>query len=315
MEQAPFFADIADGPDGGVAHWLRCADGHRIRVGHWPLASAKGTVLLFPGRTEYIEKYGRAAQDLAQRGYATLAIDWRGQGIADRVHDNPAVGHVGRFEDYQLDAQAAVAHARELGLPEPFFLLGHSMGGCIGLRSLYEDLPVAAACFSAPMWGIQMAAPLRPLAWGLSTVSRSLGFSHAFAPGQVSDSYIEKVDFSENTLTSDRDMFDYMKAQLTAHPEFSLGGASLHWLNESLREMRGLSLRAAPNVPCVSFLGSDELIVDPDRIVARMRKWPQSELVMIPHARHEVMMETPETRKLVFDKACALFDAQSPVMA
>lgn len=311
MEQAPFFADIADGPDGGVAHWLRCADGHRIRVGHWSLKSAKGTVLLFPGRTEYIEKYGRAARDLAQRGYATLTIDWRGQGIADRVHDNPAVGHVGRFEDYQLDVQAAVAHARQLGLPEPFHLIGHSMGGCIGLRSLYENLPVASACFSAPMWGIQMATALRPLAWGLSTVSRPLGFSNAFAPGQVSESYIERVDFSENTLTSDPNMFAYMKAQLIAHPEFSLGGASLHWLNESLREMRGLSQRAAPKLPCITFLGSEESIVDPTRIHQRMRKWAHGELVVIPNARHEVMMEKTATRQIVFDKTCAHFDAQT----
>ena len=315
MEQAPFFSDIADGPDGGLAHWLHCADGHRIRAGHWPLASAKGTVLLFPGRTEYIEKYGRAARDLAQRGYATLAIDWRGQGISDRVHDNPAVGHVGRFEDYQLDAAAAVAHARELGLPEPFHLIGHSMGGCIGLRSLYEDLPVASACFTAPMWGIQMASALRPLAWGLSTVSRPLGFSHAFAPGQVSESYIERGEFSENTLTSDRDMFDYMKAQLIAHPEFSLGGASLHWLNESLREMRGLAQRGSPKIPCITFLGSDEEIVDPDRITQRVPKWKNGELVMVPNARHEVMMETPHVRKMVFDKTCALFDAQALAIA
>ena len=77
METAPFFAEIADAPEGGRAHWLVAEDGVRIRIGHWVPADAAGTVLLFPGRTEYIEKYGRAARDFATRGFAMAAVDWR----------------------------------------------------------------------------------------------------------------------------------------------------------------------------------------------------------------------------------------------
>jgi len=54
-------------------------------VGHWTGQHVKGTVLLFPGRTEYIEKYGPAAADFLARGFATVVIDWRGQGLADRT--------------------------------------------------------------------------------------------------------------------------------------------------------------------------------------------------------------------------------------
>ena len=60
---APFHADLADGPPGGRAVWLRTADEVRIRAGLWR-GGDKGTVFLLPGRTEYIEKYGRAAGDL-----------------------------------------------------------------------------------------------------------------------------------------------------------------------------------------------------------------------------------------------------------
>lgn len=75
MHDAPLFADVADGPEDGVAWWLTAEDGVRLRVGLWNRAASRGTVLLFPGRTEYIEKYGRAARALADRGHATLAID------------------------------------------------------------------------------------------------------------------------------------------------------------------------------------------------------------------------------------------------
>jgi len=129
METAPFFEDIAFGPAGGAAHWLTTDDGARIRVGHWPFADAKGTVLMFPGRTEYIEKYGDAAREMQAHGYASVAIDWRGQGIADRFLPERRLGHVGTFADYQKDVRAVMDHVRALGLPEPYYLVAHSMGG------------------------------------------------------------------------------------------------------------------------------------------------------------------------------------------
>lgn len=59
-ETAPFLTDLAQGPDGARAVWVQAVDGKRIRLGHYP-GGEKGTVLLYPGRTEYIEKYGRLA--------------------------------------------------------------------------------------------------------------------------------------------------------------------------------------------------------------------------------------------------------------
>ena len=116
METAPFFAEIADAPEGGRAHWLVAEDGVRIRIGHWVPADAAGTVLLFPGRTEYIEKYGRAARDFATRGFAMAAVDWRGQGLADRLAGDVLSGHVDFFGDYQRDVRAVMA-AAEMEIP------------------------------------------------------------------------------------------------------------------------------------------------------------------------------------------------------
>lgn len=303
---APYFAEIAGNPD-GVCEWLSTPDGLRIRVGHWPCADAEGTVLIFPGRTEYIEKYGRTAAELAKRGFASVAIDWRGQGIADRLLENRAVGHVGSFQDYQLDVAALMDHVRRLGLPEPYHLLGHSMGGCIGLRALTNGLPVHTAAFSAPMWGILMAPALRPIAWGLSSVSKPLGFGGVFAPGQQAETYVLRAEAADNTLTSDPENFEILQQQLKAHPDLALGGPSLHWLNEALREMRALSLLPSPNLPCITFLGSEESIVDPTRIHDRMGRWPGGELVVLDQGRHEVMMESDAIRMRVFDGAAELF--------
>ena len=280
----------------------------RIRIGLWNRDAPSGTVLLFPGRTEYIEKYGRSARALAERGLATLTIDWRGQGIADRLVDNPVTGHVHWFPDYQNDVKAMTDAAQALGLPRPWYLIAHSMGGCIGLRALQDGLPVAAACFSGPMWGIRMAPATRPAAWAMAWGGTLLGLGHTIAPGTGSDSYVCTAPFEDNLLTTDRSMWDYMKAQLQAHPELLLGGPSLRWLHEAMRECRELHAMASPPHPAITFLGVNERIVDTARIHDRMARWPNGRLEMIDPGEHEVLMEGPEMQARIFDTMLSFFE-------
>ncbi len=307
MTDAPLYAGVADGPDGGRAVWLTAADSVRIRAAVWNSDGAKGTVLLLPGRTEYIEKYGRAAIDLAQRGYATLTLDWRGQGLADRATNDRMTGHVADFAEFQADFDAVLAFARASGLPEPYYLMAHSMGGCIGLRVLMRGADVKAAAFSAPMWGILMAAWMRPVAQALATTARWFNFDARYAPGTGAKTYVIDAPFSGNTLTSDAEMWDYMRAQALAHPELSLGGPSLGWLRAALSECHALSLLPSPPHPSYCALGTAEKIVDTGPIHLRMANWPGGRLDLCPGSEHEVMMESPTTRAHFFDNAAALF--------
>jgi lysophospholipase len=309
VSPAPFHADIADGPAGGEALWLTTADGVKVRMGIWPCANARGTVLLFPGRTEYIEKYGRAANVLHQHGYAVVSVDWRGQGLAGRLLADRAIGHVGNFTDYQRDVAALVEQVQARGMPQPLYLLAHSMGGCIGLRALIDGLAVKAVAFSAPMWGVHLARALRPVAWSVSTLGSQFGFGDMLVPGRSTENYVQQTTLAENGLTTDPDMLDYMREQLDACPDLGLGGPSLHWLNEALREMRKLSVMPAPRVPCLTFLGTNETIVDSARIRQRMSNWPDGHLTILQGARHEAIMEAPAIRKKFFDGVIAHFAA------
>ncbi len=290
-----------------MAHWIETSDAKRIRVGHWPVEGAKGTVLLFPGRTEYIEKYGPAAAELATRGLGTLAIDWRGQGLADRLLDDRRTGHVEAFSDYQKDVAAMLRAARELSLPRPFFLLAHSMGGCIGLRAVMEGLPVQAAAFTGPMWGIHIASHLRHFAMLMSHVMPKFGQGHLLPPGTIAEPYVTIQPFDDNMLTTDAQMYDMMREQIAAHPELALGGPSYVWLREALMETKHLASRAAPHLPSVAWLGSNERIVDVRPIHTRMEDWKGGRLEIVEGGEHEVLMEQPAMRKDVFDGIQKLF--------
>ena len=303
-EAAPYFEDLAEGP-AGRTRWVRTDDGVRVRIGIWPEGS-KGTVLLFPGRCEYIEKYGRTAAELHRRGYASVAIDWRGQGLADRLLGNPAIGHVARFADYQRDVRAMLDDPAVQALPRPWLLLGHSMGGAIALRTLLDGAPVQGAAFSAPMWGILIEPKVRIVSKVLPVTARALGLGARQAPTTNGADFLLHAEFAGNELTTDQDMWAYLKRQLAADTRFRLGGPSLTWLGEALTETRALVAAPKPDIPALVGLGTNERIVDPDAMRRIVERWPSARLITFDGAEHELLMERSETRDKFLDEALAL---------
>ncbi|NKX44293.1 alpha/beta fold hydrolase [Roseicyclus persicicus] len=303
LEPAPFFDDVAEGPEGARAWWVESADRTRLRFAVWP-GGARGTVLLFPGRTEYCEKYGRVAAEFAAAGYGMVAFDWRGQGLADRPQHRRDMGHVVSFDEYREDVAAFRAALDTLDLPRPWYLIGHSMGGAIGLRALHDGLPVVAAAFTGPMWGIQMTPFLKSISGIVLGLAGPLGFGRSFAP--TTGPYVP-MEFDDNPLTTDRDQFDYMSRQMRAYPELTLGGPSTLWVRAALRETEALMRRPAPDLPALGIVGSREKIVEPGAVAQRMQRWPRGRLLVIEGAEHEVLMESPARRRQTLDAILALF--------
>jgi lysophospholipase len=128
------------------------------------------------------------------------------------------------------------------------------------------------------------------------------------APGTRTQAYVLAEPFENNTLTTDVDMYTLMQDHIMAHPELSLGGPSLNWLHEALKETLELSRLPAPNLPCLTFLGTNERIVDPRRIENRMASWPGGELIMVENGEHEVLMETPQMRQDAMTRILRFFD-------
>jgi lysophospholipase len=308
MKQAPLYNDIAEGPQDGAAYWLTAADGVRLRAAYWP-GGDKGSVFLFPGRTEYIEKYGLAAAALKARGYGTLTIDWRGQGLADRFNSDAYLGDVGSFADYQLDVAELTGMVQELGCPRPWYLLAHSMGGCIGLRAMHLGLAVNAVAFSGPMWGISLSAAMRPAAWALSWATHGLRWGRRYSPGTARETYVREAPYDDNMLTTDSDMYAYMQRHADAHPELMLAGPSLRWLYAALVETRALRTMAPPDIPVVTHLGGKERVVDVGPVHHVMARWKRGQFEIAQGAEHEIILEIPQVRNAFFDQAAELFSA------
>ena len=107
-------------PEGARAGLLRTHDGKKLRYARFDATERplKGTVVLLPGRNESIEKYFETIADLTRRGLAVATLDWRGQGLSDRLLRNRERGHVDRFDSYVRDTAGGsatqIAQAKEL---------------------------------------------------------------------------------------------------------------------------------------------------------------------------------------------------------
>ncbi|WP_340107666.1 alpha/beta hydrolase [Pikeienuella sp. HZG-20] len=301
-EPAPLYTELAEAPEHGRAFWI--ASGiRRIRAAVWG-GGERGVALIFTGRTEYIEKYGRVVTALTERGFSVAALDWRGQGLSDRPLANRMKGHVASFAAYQRDVGAFLAAPEVAGLKGERVLICHSMGGCVGVRALLEErLEPAATILSAPMLGLALS----PLAHGaleaLIALSRRFGFETSFAAvTKGARPYVERQAFPGNVLTGDADHYGWFRKHLEAEPGFALGAPTFGWLAEALEETTALRAAPAPAVPMLALLGGEEAVVSAEAIRAFAAKARSCRLVELPGGRHETLFETPAIRDRVWEE-------------
>ncbi len=310
-EDAPFFADVASAPEGMRAHWLLTEDGIRIRVAVWA-GGTQGTAFIFPGRTEYVEKYGQVACRLMERNLSVVVIDWRGQGLSDRQGRTQAHGHVGDFREFQRDAAAALAAANDLSLPGPRYLFAHSMGGCIALRTLMEGHEFEAAILSAPMWRLQLRTALREAGAKALGLARVFGIDRRVSPVSTTEPDRASGVYTDNPLTSDAESFAWAQRQVARHPELALGPPSASWSRAALLEMLRLDFRPRPAIPMLVMVGGAEQIVSRTRIRANARRLPGARLLEFADARHELFLERPVIRKRIWENVDALIADTEP---
>lgn len=301
----------APAPEGGSAEWVIGAGGARLRVALFPAVAvpARGSVVVSPGRTEPIEKYYEVVGELRERGFAVLVHDWRGQGLSHRMLPDRLKGHASGYKDFLEDYRLTLLAFQDR-LPQPWIALGHSMGACLVLLDLVKgESRFAAGLLSAPMLGISTAgvpeALSRAIAW--SMVASGQGASPV--PGLGHDPLVDA--FVEEGLTHDRARYSRYKDQLRACPEIALGGPTWGWLDFALSAIAAFEDRAElakVSIPVTVVAAEhDRLVLNSiaRQVVERM---PRGRYVEIPHAFHEILVETDDIRAqfwTVFDQLAA----------
>jgi lysophospholipase len=301
-----------DVPEGAEEHWLEGRGGVRLRALTAPAQGgpARGTVIVAPGRTEFIEKYFEVIRELQQRGFAVFCIDWRGQGLSGREVGNPLKGHFASFDDPVNDLATAL---RLLAgkLPHPHIALAHSMGGAIVLRALQtRRIELEAAVFSAPMWGI---AGLGDLAKKYARFMSSIGAGGNFAPGV--EQRWKRENFKRNPVTHDKERHARGQGLIAEEPALALAGPTIGWVTAAAAATEGF---AQPNalahlrLPVLVLTAAQESLVDNTTHAAVIAHLAEVTHVTIPGAKHEILMETDEVRAQFWAAFDALADRVAP---
>jgi lysophospholipase len=299
-------------PSGGTVGSFRGYDGAELRYARWDATRMprRGTVCLFGGRAEFIEKYFEVIADLRRRGFAVATMDWRGQGGSQRMLPNPRKGHVRGFWEYDGDL---IRFMKDIVLPDcppPFIGLGHSMGGNILLRNAtMPGLWFERIVLSAPMIAISDSClgTAASRAKIYAEAASLLGMSTAYVVGG-SDELTSTYKFEGNSLTSDYERWLRTKAVLDLAPSLGIGSPTVGWLRAALRSCRQLGAPDFPariNVPLLMFAAANDTVVSTRAVEDFAVRAKVSSCILMPGSQHEILQENDAVRTRFW----AAFDA------
>lgn len=299
-------------PSGARTGIMNSFDGAPMRYAVWQASRgpSRGTVCLFGGRTEFIEKYFEVVADLRRRGFAVATMDWRGQGGSVRELPNPRKGYVRDFSDFDQDLKRFMRDIVLPDCPPPFTALAHSMGGNAIIRSsAVPGVWFDKIVLSAPMVRLNPKSlpASRPLTEMAVEVICALGGARRYA-AKYRDDAGEAWPFEGNTVTTDRERFSRNNAIIQAAPQLGLGAPTYAWLRAALRSMAMIhraEFTAAVRVPILFCVAGDDQIAHSRAIEDYAERLKLARHIVIQGAQHEIMQERDELRQQFW----AAFDA------
>lgn len=292
-------------------------DGHELRRIDWPAPSQapRGSLLFFPGRGDFYEKYLESLEEWHRAGWKVTAADWRGQAGSGRLGDDPLTGHVEDFADWVADLsyfwESWVGET-----PGPHVLVAHSMGGHIITRALIDGvIRPDAVVLSAPMLG--MAGPPLPLAvlHSLARVMARIG-SPKRPAWKWSEKPGEMPARRRDLLTHDDDRYADELWWREHRPELAMGPGSWGWVERAYASTRELEAPGAMEkvaVPLLVVSTSNDKLVNHEAAKRAAGRFLKGELLEFgPEAHHEILREVDEVRGRAMDGIAAFLDKVAP---
>ena len=300
-------------PPGAVAGFIEAEDGRRLRVVRWVPTSAinKGTVCLFHGRAEFIEKYFETIRDLLARGFAVATLDWRGQGGSERPIRNSPRGHVDDFAEYGLDLEAFVTQVVLPICPPPYYAFAHSTGGLILLQNAATMRTRFRRYFmTSPFLGLGDYGVPEPMARLLATVLGSVGLSRMYVFGGSARS-VHLDEFEDNRLTGDPARYRRNQSLVRNLPNLAIGAPTVGWLRAAFRaisEVTHPDYAERLRIPTLIIASTGDRVVSTRATEHFALSSKATTFVSLSGAEHELLQEREGFREQVW----AAFDSFVP---
>ncbi|WP_061008119.1 alpha/beta fold hydrolase [Vibrio sp. CUB2] len=264
------------------------------------------TLVIVQGRNESFWKYKEVIYELSQY-FNIYSFDHRGQGESQRLAEHSELGHVDQFEHYVEDLAQFLEEVVESQHKDEVMMLAHSMGGAVATQYLASyDHNVKACALTSPMFGIKLPKVVGGIQTATIKLISQLQKTPNFAPTQTA--FVTKT-FEGNDHTSSPNRFKAYSDLLSNHPNLRLGGVSPKWISEAVAAGKNCLAQAKD-------IKTPILIVQPegDNVVSLPAQdlfnehCASSRLLSIPHARHDILIESDRYRDWALKRIMNFYD-------
>ncbi|WP_028399744.1 alpha/beta hydrolase [Ectobacillus panaciterrae] len=208
---------------------------------------AKAAIVIVHGAMEHHGRYLPLADMWTSKGYHVVMGDLPGHGTTSRRR-----GHINHFDEYIEEVKVWIKEAQAYKLP--LFLLGHSMGGLIVIRTLQETgMEVDGVILSSPCLGVLSQPPVY-----LRVASKVLNV--------VAPKLLVASNLTVEMATRNKEIRDAME-----NDSLYLRKVSVRWYSELVKGIKNAYKHQDkfPNVPLLLMQACEDKIVDKTVV----RKW------------------------------------------
>ena len=294
--------------------YIRMPDNKRLRLMYWKNNNFKknsnGTILLQQGHNEFIEKYFETIQEFLNRGFNVVSFDWRGQGLSDKMINNEHKQYVEDFNIHEADLKFIIKEFIDKNFEKPLIGVGHSMGGCILLSFIKQNVNTFDKCIlSAPMLGFNNEKLLLPLISLINTFRSKKSYLIGSKPSMG-----KETPYIDNDLTSDEFRYKRTQKLVRKKPNIRLWGVTNGWfrsVKNKLIEMRKEGWAESIETNILFLNNINDRVVSSDHINAMHNRLPNSELKEFEQTEHEIFMEKDKYRESMWDNIDNFLKKQS----
>ena len=243
-------------------------DGLTLRGREWPLAQARGTILLVHGLGEHVGRYPHVAAFFNARGWRVVGYDHRGHGASDGAR-----GRLAAEDDLLVDLARVVDAVRGEHADGPLVLLGHSLGGLVAARFVAGAIapaaswarPVDALMLSSPALATTMSPLQKAMLAVLGPLTPNLAVGNGLKPEWISRDPAVVAAYRADPGVHDR-IAPRLARFVVDGGEF-VRGAAPRWAVPTLLQYAGADR-------CVPPAGSAAFAAVAPKGVVTAREWP-----------------------------------------
>lgn len=323
--------EIADFWKQGQFKYFTGVDESRINYVSFNSAQNLRCLVISPGRSEGYLKYKELAFDLYQQGFNIYVLDHRGQGISQRLLDNPHKGYVKDFEYYVDDLHSFIEkvvnpacnndsgnmHQKTQSKP---YLLAHSMGGMIAIRYMQRyPQSIQATVLSSPMIAINSGPAPAWLIKGIIGSTQQINQWFSDEPWYfLGQNNYKPKNFTDNVLTHSSIRYNHFVNLYKSTNDIQLGGVTVQWLHSAIITNNKI-FEELVNIktPTLVIQSGEDTVVDnsaQDEFCQQLNKFhphscPEGKPVIIAGAFHELFFELDKFRNQALEQSLKWFNS------